>query len=258
MHKKIVVLKFGTGTIAKSGGCEIDQKQVQRLAAEVSELIKSGTSCVLVTSAAIAAGVHALKWEERPSDVSGKQAAAAVGQPALMAEYKRCFEKHGVTTAQLLLSHDDIYDAQRRHNAYETLKRLLQEPNVLPIINENDSVAIEEIRFGDNDQLSSEVALLVHAKLLLLVTTADGLMATSEDAVEKGQRIPIVRDVKEAFKHVTSEKGKHSTGGMKTKLQAVERAVNAGITAFILNGHLPGQIGAALEGQDVGTCFPGK
>lgn len=258
MHKKIIVLKFGTGVLAKPGGCEIDESQVDRFAAEVAALIKNGIPCVIVTSAAIAAGVHVLGWKQRPTDVAGKQAAAAVGQPALMSAYKKYFAKYQIITAQLLLTHEDIYSEQRRHNASETLNRLLGESHLIPIINENDSVALEELRFGDNDQLSAEVAQLVDAKLLLLLTTADGLIATAEKGVAQGRRIPLVTDLKDALKHVTLDKGEHSTGGMITKLQAVERSVRAGIPAYILNGRKPGQIAAAIGGDDVGTCFPVK
>ncbi|MFI0348635.1 MAG: glutamate 5-kinase [Chthoniobacterales bacterium] len=254
MNKKTIVLKFGTGVLAKPGGCEIDTAQIRRFAKEISALIKQGISCVIVSSAAIASGVHILGWNKRPTDIAGKQAAAAVGQPALMATYKKYFLRHCVTTAQLLLTHDDIYSEQRRHNASETLKRLLASPNVVPIINENDSVATEELRFGDNDQLSAEVAKLVDAKLLVLVTSTDGLMR--KNASHETERIPTVKNIEEAFQHVTPDKGEHSTGGMTTKLQAVRKALAADIPAAIINGRLPDQIAAAFEGKDVGTRFP--
>ena len=253
MNKKTIVLKFGTGVLAKPGGCEIDAAQIRRFAEEISALMKRGVSCVVVSSAAIAAGVHVLGWNKRPTDVAGKQAAAAVGQPALMAAYKKYFLRHGITTAQLLLTHDDIYSEQRRYNASETLKRLLASPNVVPIINENDSVAIEELRFGDNDQLSAEVAQLVDAKLLLLVTSSDGLMG--KNSSNKMERISIVKNLAEAFQHVRPDKGEHSTGGMATKLQAVGKVLAAGIPAVIISGHRPGHIAEAFEGGDVGTRF---
>ena len=248
-----VIFKFGTGILAEPGGCAIDLGQVRRFAKEISGLIKQGIPCILVSSAAIAAGVHALGLEKRPTDVAGKQACAAVGQPALMAAYAKCCARHGITTAQLLLTHEDIFTEKRRCNAQETLKRLLASPNVLPIINENDSVAIEELNLGDNDQLSAEVAIMMKARFLMLLTSSDGLMETAGAASPK--RIPRVSNIQEILCHVTPEKGEHSRGGMTTKLKAVEAAMAAGIETVIADGRKPKQIEKALMGRDVGTRF---
>jgi len=253
MEPSCIILKFGTGVLAEPGGCAIDIRQIRRFAAEVSALIKKGIPCIMVSSAAIAAGVHTLGLKERPTDQAGKQACAAVGQPALMAAYSKYFARHGVTTAQLLLTHEDIYTEKRRHNAQATLRRLLASPCVLPIINENDSVAVEELSLGDNDQLSAEVAIMVKARFLMLLTSTDGLMATTEGALSR--RIPLVTDLQEVLCHVTSEKGEHSTGGMVTKLQAVAMATAAGIETVIADGRKPRQIEKALAGKDVGTRF---
>lgn len=199
-----IVLKFGTGVLATPGGCAIDHKQIRRIATEIAAFMKEGIPCIVVSSAAIAAGVHTLGLAERPSDQAGKQACAAVGQPALMAAYAKYFSRHGITTAQLLLTHEDIFTKQRRQNAETTLKRLLESPNVLPIINENDSVAVEELKLGDNDQLSAEVAIMMEARLLILVTSADGLRAKTKKG---SRRIPIVTNLQKVFCHVTPEKG---------------------------------------------------
>ncbi len=251
---KCVVLKFGTGILAESGGCALDAAQFEHLAAEIAALMKQGIPCVLVSSAAITAGVHALGLPKRPAHLAGKQACAAVGQPALMAAYAQSFAAHGVTTAQLLLTQEDIVDEKRRHNAEVTLQHLLSMPQVLPIINENDSVATDEITFGDNDQLSAAVAIMMKARLLILLTSADGLMAMSRKAPPV--RIPVVTDFEDALSHVTSEKGEHSTGGMQAKLQAVARAVEAGVETIIANGRTPGQIQKILAREDIGTRFP--
>ncbi len=247
---KCIVLKFGTGVLATPGGCAIDHSQFRRIATEVAALIKQGIPCIMVSSAAIAAGVHTLGLSKRPEDQAGKQACAAVGQPALMAAYAKYFLRHGITTAQLLLTHDDIFTETRRHNAQATLKKLLSSSNVLPIINENDSVAVEELKLGDNDQLSAEVAIMMEAQSLILVTSSDGLQNK-----EKRKRIPVVADVAEVFQYVTSEKGEHSTGGMMTKLQAVATATKAGIETFIVDGRKQKQITKVLAGKDVGTRF---
>ena len=167
-----------------------------------------------------------------------------------MRKYAAAFRRHGVNVAQLLLTHDDIDSRIRRQNASNTVERILEAGNIVPIINENDTVAVEELRFGDNDRLSAEVAHLVGANLLLLVTSADGL------ADSDGRRINKASNVSEVFQHVRPDKGEMSVGGMRAKLQAVDFALSHGIGAFILDGRKPGQIAAAIEGRDVGTQFP--
>ena len=255
--KRPVVLKFGTGILAREGGCSLDQAQFRRLCAEIARLVDQGIPVIVVSSAAVAAGVDALGLAKRPSDLAGKQACAAVGQPAMMTAYTRHLGRHGLRPAQLLLTHDDIFNEGRRGNARITLSKLLQSPGVVPIINENDSVAVEELRFGDNDRLSSEVAQLVQARLLILLTSADGLLARKTPSA-KSQRIPVVTQIRDAFRHVTPEKGEHSTGGMQAKLQAVQSAVDAGIETLIAHGRKKGQITGAIAGKDVGTRFPSR
>ena len=271
MKKRPVVLKFGTGILAREGGCSLDPIQFRNLCGEIARLVKQGIPVIVVSSAAVAAGVDALGLKKRPSDLAGKQACAAVGQPVLMTAYARHLGRYGLRPAQLLLTHDDIFDAGRRRNASITLSKLLQSPGVVPIINENDSVAVEELRFGDNDRLSSEVAQLVKARLLILLTSADGLMASSSPASmtssktslktslklsSKLQRIPVVTEIRDAFRHVTPDKGEHSTGGMQAKLQAVQSAVDAGIETIIAHGRKRDQIAGAIAGKDVGSRFP--
>lgn len=245
-----IVLKFGTGVLSRSAGRALDAAQFRRFCSEIASLVKAGHSCVVVSSAAIAAGVHALGLSKRPEDLPGKQACAAAGQPELMRLWSTSFGKHGLRVAQLLLTHDDIDSRMRRQNARNTLDRLAEAENVISIINENDSVALEEIRFGDNDRLSAEVSQLVEADLLLLLTSADGLSDSD------GNRIPRAGDVAEVFQYVRPDKGEMSVGGMRAKLQAVDLAVKHGIPTWIIDGRKPGQIPAAVEGKDVGTHFP--
>jgi glutamate 5-kinase len=246
----------------------LDPVQFRGLCAEIARLVEQGIPIIVVSSAAVAAGVDALGLEKRPSDLAGKQACAAVGQPALMTAYARHLGRHGLRPAQLLLTHDDIFDAGRRGNARITLTKLLQSPGVVPIINENDSVAVEELRFGDNDRLSAEVAQLVKARLLILLTSADGLLAKSKSSKSssknpsqlssKPTRIPVVTEIRDAFRHVTPDKGEHSTGGMQAKLQAVQSAVEAGIETVIAHGRKKDQVTRAIAGKDVGTRFPAR
>jgi len=246
---KRLVIKLGTGVLSRTGRA-LDAAQFRRLAREVARLHKSGTSCILVSSAAIAAGVRVLGLPGRPDDLPGKQACAAAGQPELMRLYAASFRPHGLHVAQLLLTHGDIDSRTHRANARNTLDRLLSSGQVVPIINENDSVAVEELRFGDNDRLSAEVAQLVRADHLAILTSVDGL----QDA--DGKRVPEVRDVAAAARHVRPDKGEESVGGMQTKLEAVRLAVGSGIPCTILDGRKPGQLAAALAGKDVGTRFP--
>lgn len=245
-----IVLKFGTGVLSRSAGRALDSAQFRRIAPDVSSLVKAGHSCVIVSSAAIAAGVHVLGLDRRPEDLPGKQACAAAGQPELMRGYAAAFRRHGLRVAQLLLTHDDIDSRIRRTNAHNTIKRLLAAGDVVPIINENDSVAVEEVRFGDNDRLSAEVAHLVDADKLLLLTSSDGLMDS------QGRRIPVAKRVADVLRFVRPDKGEMSVGGMRTKLQAVEYALSHRIPVAILDGRKPGQIAAAVAEKDAGTRFP--
>jgi glutamate 5-kinase len=162
--------------------------------------------------------------------------------------YTASFKKHGLNVAQLLLTHGDIDSLMHRENARNTLDRLI-EHGVIPIINENDSVAVEELRFGDNDRLSSEVAILIQADRLIILTSTDGLMD------HEGERVPRIRSIAEAFRFVRPDKGEESTGGMKTKLEAVRKAISAGITCHIIDGRILNRMQDALAGKDVGTAF---
>jgi glutamate 5-kinase len=168
----------------------------------------------------------------------------------MMHLYASMFAKHQLNVAQLLLTHSDLDSRTRHQNAKNTLRRLLDCKNVVPVVNENDSVAVEELRFGDNDLLSAEVAVLAEAELLILLTSVDGLM----DHADK--RIPIIVDVADAARFVRKEKSRFSVGGMVTKLEAVKLAIAAGIPTVIANGRRAGIIPRIVAGQRVGTLFP--
>jgi len=217
---KRIVLKFGTGILTQPEANTLDRGQIARLSAEVAAVVHAGHECLLVSSGAVGAGLMTLGLTERPGDLAGIQACAAVGQSKLMNLYETAFAMHGLHVAQLLLTYGDLDSRKSYANAGSTLNRLLSEGNVVPIINENDSVAVEELRFGDNDRLSAEVAMLAGADLLILLT-----------------------------------KGKLSVGGMASKLMAVKMAVDAGIPTVIANGRTPGLIAEILKGEAVGTRF---
>jgi len=247
-----IIVKLGTGILTNPARNGLDRPQFVRLTSEVAALTKAGHHVALVSSGAVGAGMMRLGISRRPEDLPGIQACAAVGQSRLMNLYETLFAKHGIGVAQLLLTHSDLDSRSRYENARNTLDRLFEHDDVVPIINENDSVATEELRFGDNDRLSAEVACLARADLLVLLTSADGLMRSIE---EKGLPVPIVRDVDAVAHYASATKGRLSVGGMVSKLQAVKYAVAAGVPVVIANGRTPGVIAQAVAGGNVGTRF---
>jgi glutamate 5-kinase len=249
MSTQRIVLKFGSGILARPDGNALDRAQFRKLAAAVSGLVEKGSQCIIVSSGAVAAGMPVLGLKSRPEDLVTRQACAAAGQSMMMGLYSEMFGAHNLAVAQLLLTHGDLDSRMRRENAGNTLERLLERGNVVPVVNENDSVALEELRFGDNDHLSAEVAMLARADLLIILTSVDGLM----DA--KGKVLPLVRDIDAVAGLVRDDKGKFSVGGMVTKLQAVRMVLAAGITAVIANGRKPAEIAAIAQGKPVGTRF---
>ena len=247
-----IVLKFGSGILSTEQGIGLSRRQIARLAREVGALVRAGHECVIVSSGAVAAGLATLGLKSRPKELAGKQACAAVGQSQLMHAYASAFARQGLAVAQLLLTHNDLDSRTRHHNARNTLAHLLSHGNVVPIINENDSVAVEELNFGDNDRLSAEVAILVGADLLIILTSVDGLLDST------GKVVPLVKDFSAVSGLVRSDKGHVSTGGMVTKLQAASLAVKAGIPVHIASGRKAGLVYAIVAGKRVGTYFPAK
>lgn len=248
--RKRLVIKFGTGILTEPASNTLATAQFERLTTEVAELvIDKGNECILVSSGAVGAGLMLLGLPERPKDLSSIQACAAVGQSRLMLLYDTLFARHHLRVAQLLLTHQDLDSRTRYRNARNTLERLLRFRSVVPIINENDSVAVEELRFGDNDRLSAEVAMLCRADLLILLTSVEGLLDQS------GRCLAEVRDVDGVSHLATRDTGIYSSGGMVTKLQAVKLAVHAGIPSVIASGLRPGALGEIVDGKPVGTRF---
>jgi glutamate 5-kinase len=248
-QRKRIVLKFGSGILTSEKSARLDPKQISRLTAEVAALIQRGHQCITVTSGAVAAGMGALSLKERPLDLATAQASAAVGQSKLMRAYETAFARYKLNVAQLLLTHSDLDSRIRRANAKNTIERLLATCDVVPIINENDSVAVEELKFGDNDRLSAEVAMLATADLLLILTQVDGLMD------QKGNVIRRVRDIDRVKALATEGRGRFAVGGMISKLEAVKMAVEAGIPTAIINGRQPERIAAVVAGEQAGTRF---
>lgn len=247
--RKRVVIKLGTGILTKATRDGLDTGQFRRLTGEIAESIRAGFEAVLVTSGAVGAGLMHLKLTERPSDLPSVQAAAAIGQSRLMHLYATLFARHDLHVAQLLLTHQDLDSRTRCQNARNTLERLLRFGNIVPIINENDSVVVEELKFGDNDFLSAEVAILSQADLLVLLTSVEGLLG------EDNQLIPEVSDIDLVAGLAKREMGVYSRGGMVSKLQAAKQAVEAGIPVVIASGLRKNVITSALNGEMIGTRF---
>lgn len=248
-----LVIKLGTGLLTTPRGNALDTAQFRRLTAEIAALVRAGHECVVVSSGAVGAGMVTLKLKERSRDLPTIQACAAVGQSRLMHVYETHFGRHGLAVAQVLLTHQDLDSRICYANAQNTLNRLLEHRFVVPIINENDVVAVEELRFGDNDRLSAEVAILVRADLLVVLTSAEGLTHEPDGS---GDPIPTVENVDDVLHLASPGKGRLSTGGMGTKLQAVKRAVEAGVESVIANGRRPGLLERIIRGEAVGTRFP--
>jgi glutamate 5-kinase len=250
---KRIVLKFGSGILTKLGSVDPDPVQLRKLVEAIALLKQAGHSVVVVSSGAVASGLRPLEFTQRPSDMTTLQACAAVGQIHLMHFYESMSRDHGLHVAQLLLTHEDLGNEDRAARVKSTLLRLLEFPQVVPIINENDSVAIEELRFGDNDKLSSQVALLWQADILMLLTSAPGLLRDPKQPDEGP--IAVVEDVEQVLQHASEDKSQLGTGGMNSKLRAVQQAVNGGVECIIASGRHAEQIPAVIAGSGVCSRF---
>ena len=228
----------------------LDGAALARLVAAVADLQSEDRHLVLVSSGAVGAGISALKLHEYPEDVPTRQAAAAIGQTRLMHAYENLFRSFEVSVAQLLLTAGDLESERRRGRVNDTLQRLLAEDGIVPIINENDSVAVEELAVGDNDVLSARVAALVNAELLVLLTSVDGLYPPEGDEI-----IREVEEIDEVLFFADGDKGRFSIGGMATKLQAVKLAVDAGVETVIANGRHPERLAEIVNDGGYATRF---
>jgi glutamate 5-kinase len=247
-----IVVKLGTGVLTDRQR-QTDQEQMAQLVAQVSEQCKSGKEVVLVSSGAVGAGMGVLGYQKRPSDLAEMQACAAVGQSRLMAAYQKLFSAHGLSVAQLLLTHEDLEHHERHLNARNSLITLLRH-GIVPIINENDVVSFTELKFGDNDRLSALVASLLPADLLVILTTVDGVIENFGKANPK--TIPIIERIDAALE--TMAGGTNSptaVGGMKSKIQAAKIAVRSGIPLVIASGRKKQALARVVAGEQEGTLF---
>lgn len=249
-----IVVKVGTSTLAHSTGL-LNIKRVEELVKILSDLKNAGHEIILVSSGAIGMGSGKLSLKEKPSDIPTKQAAAAVGQCELMYVYDKLFTEYNHTVAQLLLTGSDFSSEERHLNFSNTMMRLL-ELGVLPVINENDTVATEEIKVGDNDTLSALVAVSVKADLLVLLSDIDGLFTADPRKDKSAVLIPEIREMNDSVLALGGEAGSSlGTGGMKTKLNAAGICMNNGCDMIITNGAYPSRLYDIAENKPVGTRF---
>ena len=246
-----IVVKVGSSVLSNGDG--VYTPRVSQLATTLSTLQKA--EVVLVTSGAVAAGMGALNMKQRPRTIPAKQAAAAIGQITLMALYEECFSQHAIRVAQILLTHDDLANRRRYLNAKHTLLTLI-ESGVVPIVNENDTVAVEEIQFGDNDDLSAQVAVLVEADLLVMLSDVAGLYETDPRLDQQAKRIPLVEQFDEQLLKRCGAAGPLGRGGMTSKIEAAQKAALSGIPSFLIDGRSDAELCAVFDPQqEVGTLF---
>lgn len=249
-----VVLKIGTRVLTRPAG-GLDSKVFARLAGEVAAVRHDQREVLIVSSGAIAAGRKLLNLGPVRLTLPEKQAVAAVGQPELMAHWSRAFHRHGLKAAQVLLTHEDLADRHRYLNSRNTLLTLLGQ-GIIPVINENDTVAVEEIKLGDNDKLSALVAGVVDADLLVLFSDIDGLCDHDPGAHAEAQVIPVLREITPAVAECAGPTPSPvSVGGMSSKLEAARTVQTMGIPTFIGNGKTPGLLPRLLEGKIPGTLI---
>ena len=251
---KRIVIKVGTSTITYANG-KRNFSQIDRLAREISDLQNQGKEMILVTSGAVAVGVDRMGLPGKPKTIPGKQAAAAVGQGVLMHTYEKFFADYGQIVAQVLITKTEAIDRHRYTNTRNTFMELMRQ-RVIPIVNENDVVALDELKIGDNDNMSALVAGIVDADLVIILSDVDGLYTanpqTHPDAVIVPEVVEITPEIEASAGGVGSARG---TGGMATKIQAAKAATSSGIHLVIASGTEKNAITRVLQGEELGTLF---
>ncbi|MCR4614883.1 MAG: glutamate 5-kinase [Clostridiales bacterium] len=251
---KRIVIKVGTSTLTHSTG-KTNIRRMEKLTSVISDLQNSGHETVLVSSGAIGVGAGKLGMKTKPKETADKQAAATVGQCELMFMYDKFFSEYGQVVGQVLLTRSDIEDPERRVNLMNNFEKLFNY-GVIPIINENDCVAVDEIVYGDNDSLSAIVAKMVSADLLIILTDIDGLFTANPKEDETAHIVPVVHELTDEIMALAGPSGtKLGTGGMVTKLQAAKIAGDAGIDTVIMNGADPTDLYKLLDGRQIGTVI---
>ena len=255
---KRIVVKVGTSTLTYDNG-NINLGRIEKLTRILSDIVNAGKEVTLVSSGAIGVGVNKLKLKEKPSSIREKQAVAAVGQCELMHIYSKFFGEYSHIVGQVLLTRDVIEDDHIRNNVCNTFETLL-EKKIIPIVNENDTVSIDEIenivRFGDNDNLSATVASLINADLLIILSDIDGFYDSDPRSNDNAKLLSIVNEITPELEECAGGAGSNlGTGGMITKLAAAKTATNAGVDMILANGSEPDIIREILNGENIGTLF---
>jgi glutamate 5-kinase len=252
-NAKRVIVKVGSNVLTENSG--LDLNVVRSISRQICRLIDRGLEVILVTSGAMAAGIRKIGLAKRPDEIPKRQAVSAVGQASLIMEYENAFERYGNKVAQILLTSDDLNNRKRYLNARNTLYTLLSW-QVVPIINENDTVAIESIKFGDNDNLAAMIALLMDADILIILSDIDGLYAKDPRSNPDAELIPMVTTFKKSLEKVAGDiPGSLGTGGMLSKIKAAKKVTSAGVPMVIANGNVPDILEKLFDGGSYGTFF---
>lgn len=252
-----VVVKIGTSTLTYNNG-KLNLFRIEKLVRELADLANQGKEIILVTSGAVGAGLDRLGSTERPKTIPEKQAVAAIGQGILMHMYEKLFAEYGQIVAQVLLTRENSVKHKLYINSRNTLLTLLK-MGVIPVINENDAIAIDELKIGDNDTLSATVATIVDADLLIILSDIEGVFTANPQNDPTAQLIEEITDITPEIEELAGGAGsKLGTGGMYTKIQAAKIAVNAGVTMVIASGAIEGVVRNILSGENIGTIFPAK
>ena len=257
MEKKRIVVKIGSSSLTNTKG-DIDHEKFQDHIIAIAKLKQQGHEVVLVSSGAVAAGFRKLGYPSRPVTIKGKQAAAAVGQSILIQRYTESFSDFGIIPAQVLLTRHDFSEKKRYKNAYATFSELLDR-SIIPVVNENDTVSVTELTFGDNDMLSALVSGLVHADQLIILTDVNGLYDANPQKNPDAKRIDRITEITDEMLGFASGAGsKVGTGGMQSKLVAAKFAMNAGVKVFVGIGKGENKLVDILAGHGDGTYFEGN
>ncbi|MGG5254240.1 glutamate 5-kinase [Neobacillus sp. SM06] len=256
MKKQLIVVKIGSSSLTTQAGILSEQKMRDHIEA-LAYLKKQDHDVILISSGAVAAGFSALGYSSRPKTTAGKQAAAAVGQGLLMQHYHQLFQELAVTPAQILVTRDDFYSRERFHNLYSTISELLHR-GILPILNENDSVSIKELTFGDNDMLSALVSGFLHANALIILTDVNGLYDGNPKVSKNAKKYHFIPEVSDELLGIAGDSGtKVGTGGMRSKLLASQKALSLGVSVFVGTGNGREKLTDILAGKGDGTYIGG-
>ncbi len=252
-----IVVKVGTSSLSFPNG-KTNYTRLERLAMVLSDLLSEGKEVILVSSGSVGVGAGRLKMYEPPTSLVARQAVAAVGQAELIRIYQKFFDEYNQMVAQVLLTRDGLEDETRKRNARNTINELLR-MKIIPVINENDTVSTAEIQFGDNDNLSAKVAIMMEADLLIIMSDVNGLYSGDPHTDPSAQRISVVEQSDQTIdQYINDSTSAFGTGGMATKIQAVRLCTSHGIDACIVNGDDPINVFRIMCGKDVGTLFLSK